>query len=457
LGCGGGATLFIDNIDQIDDPGEWATVSDLVAGVAKCQGWRAVVTGGVENDEWKTNLPQGIRSSDIGTLEIPELGDDETATLSSQNLALAIILGSGHPARGIARNLFYLSRMVELGASHAGLASAIATEIDLARLWWRYGGGRSENAGRLARLKVLRAMGVQFVGNPHRIAFRADDFDSATVAELLRLDSLREDVTGATVAFRHDVLRDWTVGFLLEEDREGGLLKTLPLGKPLPAGLARGIEIAARLAIESDATGARWVALLDALQGDDRHGSWQRPILLALPRAEQALALFESLKSVLLANDGRLLCEILRLMIAVESIPVAKLIEHVQPSVAAWRRGHGRGQGGYHLGVAGDMASVGGSVLTHSACPGCREGLSGLADIDPKPIMADQYNDRADSLRLAGAHRKQNVASLLSRFTRSSTEPRHSPSKGRARRNSHDFLRLRSSQSCRRAELSVSS
>ena len=333
LGCGGGATLFIDNIDQIDDAGEWATVSDLLAGVAKCQGWRAIVTGGLGNDEWKTNLPQGIRSTDIGTLEVPQLSDDETATLSNQNRALAIILGAGHPARGIARNLFYLSRMVELGASHAGPASAIATEIDLARLWWRYGGGRSEDAIRLARLKVLRAMGVQFVANPHRIAFRTDDFDSATVAELLRLDSLREDVMGATVAFRHDVLRDWTVGFLLHEDREGEVLKTLPVDKPLPTGLARGIEIAARLAIESDATGARWVALLDALQGDGRHGSWQRPILLALPRAEKALALFESLKSVLLANDGRLLCEILRLMIAVESVPVAKLIERAQPSV----------------------------------------------------------------------------------------------------------------------------
>jgi hypothetical protein len=333
LGCGGCATLFIDNIDQIDDGGEWATVSDLLAGVAKCPGWRAVVSGGAGNDEWKTKLPQGIRSTDIGTLEVAELSDDETATLSNQNHALAIILGADHPARGIARNLFYLSRMVELGASHAGPASAIATEIDLARLWWRYGGGRSGDAGRLARLKVLRAMGVQFVANPLRVAFRTDDFDSATIAELLRLDSLREDFKGATIAFRHDVLRDWTVGFLLHEDWDGEVLKTLPFDKPLPTGLARGIEIAARLAIESDATGARWVALLDAVQEDGRHGSWQRPILLALPRAEQALALFESLKSVLLANGGRLLREILRLMIAVESVPFAKIIERAQPSV----------------------------------------------------------------------------------------------------------------------------
>ena len=80
---------------------------------------------------------------------------------------------------------------------------------------------------------------------------------------MLRFDSLREDIRGATVAFRHDVLRDWAVGFLLHEDEE--LLNALPLDKSLPPGLARGLEIAARLAIESDATGARWLVLLAAV------------------------------------------------------------------------------------------------------------------------------------------------------------------------------------------------
>ncbi len=45
LGCGGGATLFIDNIDQIDDPGDSAAIYDLLAGVVRNPGWRAVVTG----------------------------------------------------------------------------------------------------------------------------------------------------------------------------------------------------------------------------------------------------------------------------------------------------------------------------------------------------------------------------------------------------------------------------
>lgn len=56
LGAGGGAILFIDNIDQIDDQGEWATVTDLLSQTTLSQGWRIVATCGVESDDWKTKL-----------------------------------------------------------------------------------------------------------------------------------------------------------------------------------------------------------------------------------------------------------------------------------------------------------------------------------------------------------------------------------------------------------------
>jgi hypothetical protein len=332
LGCGGGAILFIDNIDQIDEAGNWATATDLLTGVARNSGWRAVITGALGNDEWKVKLPTEVRDAGIATLHVEAITDDETAVLSEGNRALAIILSNDHPARGIARNLFYLSRMIELGDGEGDNSVAIATEMDLARLWWRYGGGRGEDDDRFARLKVLRGMAAQVITFPGRVAFKADDLASVTVAELLRFDSLREDIKGATVAFRHDVLRDWAVGFLLHEDEQ--LLRSLSMDTPLPPGLARGLEVAARLAIESDATGARWLILLAVVEREGCHGSWKRPVLLALPRAEHAFALFRNLKSVLLDAEGRRLSEIIRLMIAVDSEPLVKVVSHVQPSIA---------------------------------------------------------------------------------------------------------------------------
>ncbi|MFT3941547.1 hypothetical protein [Rhodopseudomonas sp.] len=332
LGCGGGATLFIDNIDQISDPGEWATVTDLLAGITRSPGWRAVVTGAIGNMEWKSRLPHSIRDDDIQPLIISTISDEETEALAEGNKALAAILAKTHPAQKAARNLFYLSRMIELGVGRPGDSAAIVTEIDLARMWWRYGGGRAEDDRRLARLKVLRAMGHQFLCTPNRIAFKIDDLNSSTVAELLRLDSLREEIRGATVAFQHDVLRDWVVGFLLHED--GDILAALPMEAPLPAGLSRGVEIAARLALTTDITGQRWTALLATVERDGNHGSWTRPVLLALPRAENAFNLFDTLACLLLEHEGRRLKEIIRLMISVESDPLAKVMARVQPSIA---------------------------------------------------------------------------------------------------------------------------
>jgi hypothetical protein len=332
LGCGGGATLFIDNIDQIDAPGDWETVSDLLTGVARNPGWRAVVTGGLGNDEWKSRLPEQVRNAGIAALDVGVITDDEVVVLSEGNQALAIILSADHPAKGIARNLFYLSRMIELGAGQAGAAASIASEVDLARLWWRYGGGRAEDAGKFARLKVLRMMGAQVISNPGRTAFNVDELESSTVFALLRFDSLQEDIKGATVSYRHDVLRDWTVGFMLHENKD--LLNAVPMDGPIATGLARCLEIAARLALDTDATGATWLTLLAMVERSGVHGSWTRPVLLALPRSEKALALFMGLKSVLLESGGRRLSEIIRLMIAVESTPLAKVIARIQPAVA---------------------------------------------------------------------------------------------------------------------------
>jgi Transposase DDE domain len=42
--------------------------------------------------------------------------------------------------------------------------------------------------------------------------------EAETVTELLSAENLREVREGSTIAFRHDVLRDWTLGFLFDEE-----------------------------------------------------------------------------------------------------------------------------------------------------------------------------------------------------------------------------------------------
>jgi len=325
LGAAGGATLFIDNIDQVEDASERATVTDLLAAVGKYPGWRAIVTSNESASDWKTVLPSALRNK-VEVLKVPDISDEEAGQLSEQNAALATLLARDHPARSIARNLFFLSSMVALGT---GQQVEISTEIDLARVWWAYGGGRAEDAGRWARLKVLRTMGADILAQPTRVASKADTLDSTVVAELLRLDAIREEIRGAEVAFRHDVLRDWTLGFMLDEDP--ARLEALAKDGPIPAALSRGLEMAARVALESDNAEARWQRLLQLVTGDTVHGSWRRPVLLALPRSEHFARYLQSMTTVLLADDARLLLEIVRLMIVVESEPVASVLARLDP------------------------------------------------------------------------------------------------------------------------------
>lgn len=325
LGAGGGTTLFIDNIDQIDDAKERATVTDLLAAVAKYPGWHAIVTSNEASSDWKTVLPPALLP-DVAVLKVPDISDDEAEQLSELNAAFAVLLEKDHPAKSIARNLFYLSRMVALSA---GQQAEISSEIDLARLWWNYGGGRGEDSGRWARLRALRAMGGDLLAQPTLVASKADSLDSAVVAELLRLDAIREEIRGAEVAFRHDVLRDWTLGFMLDEDSKR--IEMLAKDAPLPAALSRGLEMAARIALEGDETGARWQNLLQLVSGDTAHGSWRRPILLALPRSERFAQYLRPMNKVLVADDGRVLRDVVRLIIIAETETYAEVFAKAQP------------------------------------------------------------------------------------------------------------------------------
>lgn len=328
LGCSGGATLFVDNIDQIADSAAWLTLRDLLRGVLELPGWRAVFTLRSDNEEWRTQLPEEMRQMAFATVRVDLLSDAEAALLREANPALAALLGAQHPARAIARNLFFLSRLADLVPAQSRLAPA--NETDLARLWWLFGGGRSES-GKFERLKLLRAIGEHLIRAPGLAAFPADELDSKTVEELLRVETLREGRAGATVAFWHDTLRDWTVGFLLDEKPE--LRASLPLDRPMPGTLARALEIAARLALEADPTGGQWLALLAEVERDGCHGSWRRPVLMALPRSENAVVLVEMLSVPLLADKGRRLREILQLMLAVETVPLAQILSRVPAQV----------------------------------------------------------------------------------------------------------------------------
>ena len=108
LACCGEATLFIDNIDQIDDPSQVTTINDLLRAAIPNANWHFAFTASDTRAEWLTRFPV-LQASTLATIEIAALDDAEAQQLTTANPGLFAILDPKHPARGLARNLFLLS------------------------------------------------------------------------------------------------------------------------------------------------------------------------------------------------------------------------------------------------------------------------------------------------------------------------------------------------------------
>lgn len=316
LAGSGSAILFIDSLDFYGE-GERLTVIDLVREAARVPGLSIIVTArrdfGVAEPSW---LPSEALDQ-LGRAEpvmIGELSDGETDELRNAAPELLPLLADGNPARQVARNLFRLSRL----AYQPSGAPMPRTEIEMAEQWWQTADGVKDGNHR-ERGRVLTALAEQSLSRLEQLNVR--DLPAAAVNALVASETLR-DLGNDRVTFRHDVLRDWAIANLLFSDP--ALVERLPLDRPAPASLARGIELAARMAIERTPDGERWHSFFAALSKDGVNGSWSRAPLLALVRSEIAEEVLDKASTYLLADGGQLLSELVRIVMAVESEPAAR-------------------------------------------------------------------------------------------------------------------------------------
>lgn len=328
----GGGLLCIDGIDRFSSEAEQQTVKELMHAAAETPGFKVVATARddfADRDarEW---IPRdALATLKVATMEpVAELRDDEAELLARHDAALAALLSSRHPARALVRNLHRLDRLVTWtrdgatdGAGSSGAAPV--SEAQMAWQWWRTGDGPQDSIRRL-RTRLLHELAVHAL-DPQSGPMDCRERSHEAIEQLVKSRSLHEP-GWERIDFAHDVLRDWAVGCLLVSD-EGQILK-LPLRGPAPASLARGVEIAARLLAEGvhlvahAATEARQDGLSRLLAGVSQpgtHGSWRRSALLALARSERAEETLTACSAMLVADDGRLLQELVGYVIAVDS------------------------------------------------------------------------------------------------------------------------------------------
>lgn len=316
IAAAGGATLFVDSLDFYGE-GERVTVIDLVREAATIPGFSVVATARRDFGMSAPNWLADAAISQLGpaeTVMIDDLAETEVEELREASPELAALLADDHPARALTRNLFRLARLVNRPSKDA----LPRTEVEMARQWWESADGEY-NDGRRDRSRVLRTVAEQALACAERLDVR--DQPAMAVNALLATGCLR-DLGDDRVAFRHDVLRDWAVANLLFSD--SALYASLPLRQPAPASLLRGVELAARMAIELAADARQWHSVLLSVSPEGANGSWRRTVLLALVRSEIGLELLGRASSDLLDNGGQLLRELIRTVQAVEVEPASR-------------------------------------------------------------------------------------------------------------------------------------
>jgi hypothetical protein len=308
LSLSGAAIVFVDNLDFFA-PEEQTTVKDLVRFASEVPNIWVIVTARVEFRHSEPNwLPKEAltRLGQTDAVLIEELDDEEITEIQQGAQRLSLLLADSHPARSIVRNLYWLSRLADRKEDEIWPA----TEADMAKQWWDLADGAG-GAGLRERARILRRLAEHSLSS--RQPYNAEAEDVEALNHLVASGSLR-DFGNDRVTFRHDVLREWAIANLVFAER--GFGPAFQLAERAAPDMARGVELAARMALEMPDGVQRWQEILTSLSY--AHESWRRAVLLALVRSELSIKILAIVDLVLLENDALLFKDLARYVIAVE-------------------------------------------------------------------------------------------------------------------------------------------
>ena len=296
MSLSGAAIVFIDNLDFLRAE-EQTTVRDIVRFASQTPNIWVVATARVDFGKTEPSwLPSDVltRLGQTDPVLIEELDDTEVAELKERAQRLSQLLSDTHPARAIVRNLFRLSHL----ANRLGNDPWPATEAEMARQWWDLADGRTD-AGLRDRSRLVRRLAEHSLSSTQPYDATAEHAEA--LDHLVASGTLR-DYGNDRVTFRNDVLREWAIANLAFG--EHGFGTQFQLAERATPDMARGAELAARIALEQTDGITLWQEILASLA--NAHETWRRAVLLALVRSELSIKILATAGPVLLANDAAL-------------------------------------------------------------------------------------------------------------------------------------------------------
>jgi hypothetical protein len=306
--------VFIDGIDRIEDDGARLAVNDLLRTAEKVlppvggkRRWRCVATAREGSLGQLTWLDREVVRQ-VVPVRVPELTDEEVRLVLDRQPRLRA-LSSQTWLRPVLKNPFLLDLLTDSRIAGETAGSVPATEVEVGDVWWERVVGRDGLSEGRERQQALVEAAHRLVNAPRR-RFADGGLPPSALVSLESDRVLVRDQGQNVCRFAHDLLEDWSLLRLLEQ-RRGDLPAFLAeLGQP--HGLLRAVRLLGCMLLERVGTAGEWAGLLQAVeQAGDLAPRWRQAVLTAPFLSTRLYELLDKAGGVLLAEDGRLLIDLL--------------------------------------------------------------------------------------------------------------------------------------------------
>ncbi len=324
----GTATLFIDGIDRIP-PDRKGVVTDLLKAIQTeptLGHWKVLASSRDQGLEaYRAWFPASFyKNAGIGDVPVNAFSEAEAKQLAAEKPHLKPLLFGATAIREIARRPFFAGIIAEGVIKDA---AAPQTEIDLINAWWARGGHDAPET-RVTRQRALLDLaeaGVSQLGKgiPQR------NLKDATFGQIQALEAdkiIREDGSGSTYSFTHDIFFEWSFFRLLHDLGSNWRSALTQAGEPPLLGRVVGL-----LSQNCLTTPGRWTEGYESLTAGNLRPQWRREWLTAPPFSPSFLHLAQEFDA-LLTRDDTLLERALVWFQAQHTVPNPLILRRAEPT-----------------------------------------------------------------------------------------------------------------------------
>ncbi len=306
--------IFIDGIDRIEEEGARLAVNDLLRTAEKLlppvegrRRWWCVATAREGSLGQLTWIDRKVVQQ-IFPVRIPELADEEVRLVLAQQPRLRA-LSSQARLNPIFRNPFLLDLITDRRIAGDEADKVPATEIEVSDVWWERVVGRDGQAEGRERQQALVEAARRVINAPRR-CFPDGGMPPDALVTLESDRVITRDQGQNVYRFGHDLLEDWSLLRLLGQRRQDLPAYLQELGQP--HGLLRAVRLLGCMLFERGETAGEWAGLLRSFeQSAQLAPRWRQAVLTAPFLSTRLEELLDKAREALLAEDGRLLIDLL--------------------------------------------------------------------------------------------------------------------------------------------------